>query len=104
REPALGRCSFGAGTSGCISNAEIREWAKRTGLYTIVRANGDAVAGQIATCADLDDGHILRGDGDDPTAPSLWFPVSVLIDEDGKPRACMERILNPEPATMLVAQ
>ena len=75
REPALGRCIFGAGTSGCISNAEIRGWAGRTGLANVVTADMAATKALLGAC-DVADAHIIPGDADDLDAPTLWFPAS----------------------------
>ncbi len=77
REPALGRCVFGAGTSGCISNAEIRGWAKRTGLANVVAADADATMEQLVNCG-MPKGAALPGDADQESAPTLWFPAAYL--------------------------
>ena len=77
REPALGRCVFGAGTSGCISNAEIRGWAKRTGLANVVTADASELTARLEGCG-MPKGAALPGDADQETAPTLWFPVAYL--------------------------
>lgn len=80
REPALGRCVFGAATSGCISNAEIRGWAKRTGLANVVTTDAAATRSTLESCG-IDARHILSGEADDPpgtVAPTLWFPARGL--------------------------
>ncbi len=78
REPALGRCVFGAGTSGCISNAEIRGWAARTGLATIVTADKAVTRARLETDCGVDAAHIVPGDADDASAPTPWFPAAAL--------------------------
>lgn len=81
REPALGRCVFGSATSGCISNGEIRGWAKRTGLANAVTADADATRAKLESCG-IDPKHIIAGEADDlpgeEISPTLWFPASGL--------------------------
>ena len=90
REPALGRCVFGAGTSGCISNAETRRWAARTGLATVVvTEDREDLVNMITNCPGVEPAHLLEGDGDDDKAPTLWFPAAA-IGPDGSPGCELE--------------
>lgn len=94
REPSLGRCVFGANTSGCIENTEIRGWAERTGLANVVSLERETLKAQIATCEGLTADDILLGDADRPDAPTVWFPVAAMVGEDGKPGCVRDALLN----------
>ncbi len=84
REPSQGRCVYGARTPGCISNAEVRGWAARTGLLTKVTSDPSEVRSALRTCGVSDD-MVLTGEADDASAPTIWFPVGVSFDSDGMP-------------------
>lgn len=92
REPSLGRCVFGANTSGCITNAEVRQWAARTGLSNIVSDRHEALAAEILTCEGVSAKDVHTGDADDPDASTLWFPVSAKLGPDGSV-GCTKAIL-----------
>ncbi|MEL6167626.1 MAG: hypothetical protein AAFR35_02970 [Pseudomonadota bacterium] len=85
REPSQGRCVFGARTPGCISNAEIRGWADRTGLQSRVMRNPEMLKSQLAGCDELPASSVHIGDANDPDVPTIWYPVSVRFTPDGSP-------------------
>ena len=83
REPSQGRCIYGARTPGCISNAEIRRWAARTGFATTVVEAPMMVKQQIEACAGVPADSVLVGDGDSGSLPTIWYPPQVNVNQDG---------------------
>lgn len=84
REPSQGRCIYGARTPGCISNAEIRRWAERTGFATAVVDAPMIVKLEIEACAGVPAGSVLVGDGDSASLPTIWYPPQVHVSLDDK--------------------
>ena len=85
REPSQGRCVYGARTPGCISNAEMRRWAMRTGLKSAVVSDPKTARQRIKiACAGRTDTVVYLGEANDPRAPTVWFSPHVILSEDDK--------------------
>lgn len=77
REASQGRCVFGALTPGCILNEELRGWAERAGLASVVTADPAALLAAAKACG-VPETHILTGEASDPDAPTFWYPVDAF--------------------------
>ena len=85
REFSQGRCVYGATTPGCIRNVEIRRWAERTGLVSMIVPDTAALRAKVTAC-NIPEEFVLTGEGnlDAAEAPTIWLPASVTF-KDGEP-------------------
>ncbi|MEM6311936.1 MAG: hypothetical protein AAF754_18040 [Pseudomonadota bacterium] len=86
RDPASGRCGYGADTPGCVTNAELRDWHARAGLTSAIVPDSGAAKTALEGCATYDASKAVdEGDPGNDVLQVIWFAprTGVFFRTDG---------------------